>query len=96
MSSTSTNGSGTSPAGSAISPASTPSSRNASLKFCANQLQRTTVHSVPAADQLPLGALRLRLAAAGEQHEPLDAGAAASCANAPMVSAAPATARSGK
>ena len=67
---------------------------NASLKFCANQLQRTTVHSVPAASAL-LGALGLGLAAAGEQHEPLDAALGGEPGNAPIVSGAPGTARSG-
>ena len=43
--STSTNGSPTSPAGSAISPASTMSRNSPSEKFWENQLQRTTVHS---------------------------------------------------
>ena len=70
---------------------------NASLKFCANQLQRTTVHSRARRDELLLGALRLGLAAAREQHEPLDAtlGARAARRRRPLR-ARPATARSGK
>ena len=49
MSSTSTNGSGTLPAGSATTPRSTPSAMKLSVKFCMNQEQRTTVNGTPAA-----------------------------------------------
>ena len=96
MSSTSTNGSGTSPAGSAISPASTPSSRNASLKFCANQLQRTIVHSVPAA----ISSCSARCASGSPRPESSTSRftprAAASARERADGSGAPSTARSGK
>ena len=68
---------------------------NASLKFCANQLQRTTVHSVPAAAI----SRSARWASGSPRPESstsrLTPCAAASCENAPMVSAAPWTAMSG-
>ena len=45
-----------------------------SVKFCVNQLARTIVCSSPESDDDPLARLGAVLAAAGEQHEPLDAG----------------------
>ena len=68
---------------------------NASLKFCANQLQRTTVHSVPAA----ISSCSARWASGSPRPESstsrLTPRSAASRANAPTVSGAPSIARSG-
>ena len=67
-----------------------------SVKFCVNQEQRTTVERHARGGDLVLGAQGLGLAAAREQHQALHARARAPrAANAPTVSAAPGSARSG-
>ena len=87
---------GTSPAGRATSPAQ---------HALEQEVLAEVLREPAAAHDGPLGAggrharcsarCGLGLAAAGQQHQPLHAGGAASAANAPTVSAAPGTARSG-
>ena len=95
MSSTSTNGSATPSAGSASSPATSGSRKKLSLKFCMNQLQRTTVHSAPEAARAVLGPLRLLLAAPRKQHEARRAGLERPRGREAIASGAPGAARSG-
>ena len=68
----------------------------ASLKFCANQLQRTIVYSVPAA----ISSCSERWASGSPRPDSstsrLTPACAACRANAPIVSGAPSIARSGK
>src|SRR5688572_20885847 len=72
MSSASTNGSSSPPAGRTTSPQTIGSNRKSSLKFCMNHADRRIVQSAPGLLHGLLGALRLLLAAAGEQHQPPD------------------------
>ena len=58
--------------GSATVPLRTRSSKPFSLKFCAKNAERTTVHAVPAAITRLLGLLGGLLAAARQQDEPFD------------------------
>ena len=96
MSSTSTNGSRTAPAGSATSPLRTWSVKYPSLKFWLNQVERTIVSSAPES--------RTACSACSASGSPRPASSTsrrtprrtASSANAPTVSTAPGTATSGK
>ena len=96
MSSTSTNGSGTSAPGSATSPSSSGSRKKLSLKFWLNQLHRTMVQSAPES----CSTRSARWASSSPRPDSSTSrrvpAATASSDSSAIASGAPGTARSGK